>query len=135
MLYVFFFNAEKHISLIQCVKALADIIPVKCIIQFTISDFCRFNLFIDLLYDPVRKINPAGLNPDDHEIPETKMVFEELMTQSLDSKAEFFFGQNRLQSEYFYKNNECHHASAKKGYSYPVGGSKVSLIVRALSHR
>ena len=57
------------------------------------------------------------------------------MTQSLNGKAELFFGQDRLQSEYFYKNSECRHASDKKGYSYPIGGSKVSLMVRGDTQR
>jgi hypothetical protein len=41
-------------------------------------------------------------------------VFQQLMAQSLNSNFQFFFGQDRLQSEYFYKNNETVRLLPKK---------------------
>ena len=41
-------------------KSLTNIIAVKSIIQFTVSDFFRCDLLVDLFYDPVGKKIPRG---------------------------------------------------------------------------
>src|SRR5258708_34698047 len=94
-------DGKRNIRLVQLMQTLADIVPVKSNIQFSVVYLPSGHLCLQLPHYPVGKIDTPGLNTDQHGIFQVDMILQHLVTQPLYRNSQLLLIQDRLQVSIF----------------------------------
>ena len=92
------FDGKGNVCLIELMKSLPYIIPVKSYIQQSVWDRSSGQLLFQLCDNSIGEVDTPGLDADEYGIFKVQMVLEHLVGQTLYRDSQLLFIQDCLQA-------------------------------------